>query len=179
MDIPAVARRYAQALYDQAVAEANETAVREDLAAIREMIRTMPEFAAFLDNPTIAPDAADRTTAALFSDRIHPATMRFIRFLTARGRLSQLRAVCDAYEQSICEQLGILKAKITAAHDLSDAQLAAMKQRLSDRYRKQVEASVEVDSALIGGFKIQVGDHIQDFSIASRLKQFEQRVLGA
>jgi F-type H+-transporting ATPase subunit delta len=69
--------------------------------------------------------------------------------------------------------------KITAAHELSDQQLTAMKQKLGDRYGKKIEAKVSVDPSLIGGFKIQVGDQIQDYSIATKLDKFEQGVIKA
>lgn len=179
MDIPAVARRYAEALYDLAVEEDVADAVRVDLAAIRAMTGKSSDFADFLGNPTIAPDTVDRTVTALFKNRAHPVTMRFLQFLASKGRLNQLRAVCDAYEQHICEDLGILKVVITAAHDLSTEQLSSMKQCLQVRYKKQIEAEVEVDPSLIGGFKVQVGDRIRDFSIFTKLEQFEKRVLNA
>lgn len=179
MDIPAVARRYAEALYDHAVAEEVAEIVRSDLAAIRALSGNIPDFKAFLENPTITPVTADRTVSALFMGRAHPVTMRFIRFIASKGRLNHLTAVCEAYEQRICDDLGILKVEITAAHDLSADQLSSMKQRLQARYQKQIEATVEVDASLIGGFKVRAGDHIRDFSIFTKLEQFEKRVLNA
>jgi F-type H+-transporting ATPase subunit delta len=83
------------------------------------------------------------------------------------------------YEQQVCEELGILKVQITAAHALTDAQLTAMKQKLHDRYQKQIDADVSVDPSLIGGFKIKVGDLIRDFSIVTQLDQFEKSVINA
>jgi F-type H+-transporting ATPase subunit delta len=179
MDIPVVARRYAQALYDLSVEEEVTDDVRSDLVTIRQMIGTLPEFAEVLNNPTIPPVEAERMMESLFGDQAHPATMRFIRFLAARGRLKQLRAVCDAYEQRICEDLGILKVRITAAHKLTDGQLSAMKEKLGSRHGKTIETEVTVDTSLISGFKVQAGDRISDFSLVNKLNQFEQGVINA
>jgi F-type H+-transporting ATPase subunit delta len=179
MDIPAVARRYAQAFYDLSVEEGVVDAVRADLAAIRELIANVPEFSGFIDNPTIPPKTVDEAVENLFKDRAHPATLRFIRFLAAKGRLGQLRAVCDVYEQQVCAELGILKVKITAAHELSNAQLEAMKAKLQVQHGRTIVADVEVDASLIGGFKIQEGDRIRDFSLLAKLNQFEQSVIHA
>ncbi len=179
MEIPAVARRYARALYDLSTDEGVTGEVRADLIAIRGLAESTPEFPAFLDNPTLTPATAIRTVDELFDGRLHPATMRFVRFIASKGRLNQLRAVCDAYEQQICEDLGILKVGITAAHDLSDAQLTAMKKKLHAQYGKTIEADVKVDETLIGGFRIQVGDRIRDFSLLNKLDQFEQSVMNA
>ncbi len=179
MDIPAVASRYAQAFYDLTVEENVADAVRIDLATIRELIGHTADFADFLENPTITPKVAEKTVAALFHEKVHPATLLFIRFLAARGRLSQLRAVCDAYEQRICRDKGILRVRIIAAHELTGEQLSAMKQKLHAQYGKTIEAEVQIDPSLIGGFKVQVGDLIRDFSLVSKLDQFEQSVMYA
>ncbi len=179
MEISSVAKRYAQALYDFS-AEGNATdAVRADCTAIRQLIDSSKDFSAFIENPTIPPETADQTVVALFEKKAHAVSLRFLRFLVTKGRLNELRGICDAFEQHICEDLGILKVKITAAHELSDTQLTVMKEKLSTRYSKQIDAAVKVDPSLIGGFIIQVGDYIQDFSIVTKLDHFEEQVIRA
>ena len=178
MEISSVAKRYAQALCDYAVEGNAKDAVRADCAAIRQLINSSKEFSDYVENPTLPPDVAERAIEALFKEQANAATVVFLRFLISKGRLNQLRAICDQYEQQICTDLGILKVKITAAHDLTDAQLAAMKQKLSARYEKEIDAEVDVDQSLIGGFKIQVGDHIRDFSIVTKLDHFEEHVIN-
>ena len=170
---------YGAALYDFAVERDARDAVREDCAAIRKLLDLSAEFAGFVADPTIPPREAEKTVTALFEGKAHAATARFLRFLVSKRRLDQLPAVCEVYEQRIREELGIVKARVTAAHELTDAQLTALKRKLHDRYQKQIDAEVTVDPALIGGFKIQVGDHIRDFSLATKLEQFEQRVINA
>lgn len=179
MDIPAVASRYAQAFYDLTVEEGVADAVRGDLAAIRELFGRAPDFSDFLENPTITPELAEKTVAALFHEKVHPVTLLFLRFLASRGRQNLLRAVCDAYEQRMCRDKGILQVRITAAHELTGEQLSEMKQKLHAQYGKTIEAEVQIDTALIGGFKVQVGDLIRDFSLVSKLDQFEQSVMHA
>jgi F-type H+-transporting ATPase subunit delta len=179
MEIPFVASRYARTLYDFAVEEGARDAVRSDCEAIRRLIATSPEFAAFVANPTIPPEAASSAINELFGNKAHEATLRFLGFLCTRGRLNLLEAVCDLFEERVCEEQGLLKVRITSAHELSDAQLATMKQKLADRYAKTIEAEANVDPALLGGFKVQVGDRIKDLSMSNKLDQFEQRVINA
>ncbi len=178
MEISSVANRYAQALYDYAVEGNARDAVRNDCADLRELIKSSKEFSAFIHDPTTPPEIAEQSLAALFEDKVDAVTLRFLRFLVSKGRLGELRGICAAYEQHICEDLGLLKVKITAAHELTEAQLTAIKQKLHSRYNKEIDAEVKVKASLIGGFKIQVGDYIQDFSIITQLDQFEQKVIN-
>ncbi|WP_372796267.1 ATP synthase F1 subunit delta [Pontiella sp.] len=179
MDVTAVSRRYANALFDFAGEQQARDAVRKDCAAIAALYDASEDFALFVLNPTVPPAEAEQMLTALFEARAHPATLQFLRFLVSRNRLAELRAVCEVFEELSCEELAIIKVRITAAHELTGEQLEAMKARLQAQYQKQIEAEVEVDRSLIGGFKIKVGDHIRDFSLLSKLDQFEQSVIRA
>lgn len=179
MEVSSVSRRYAGALYDFAVEQDAKDAVRDDCAALLSLFNRSTEFADFVMDPTIPPADMGKALVALFQSSAHSATLRFLRFIASRKRLDQLPAICEVYEQQICDDLGMIKVKITAAHELSDAQLTAMKQKLHDRHKKEIDAEVKVDPSLIGGFKIQVGDSIRDFSMATQLERFEQCVINA
>lgn len=179
MEITPVSRRYGVAFYDFAVEQNARDAVRSDCAAMGTLFGDSVEFADFVMDPTIPLHVAEKTLVALFDAQANPATLRFLRFLVSKRRLDQLPAVCTVFEERSCEDLGILKVKITAAHKLTEVQLAAMKEKLSARYKKKIDANVQVDASLIGGFKIQVGDLIRDFSMLTKLDEFEKSVINA
>jgi F-type H+-transporting ATPase subunit delta len=179
MEISSVAKRYAKALYDFAVEGNAKDAVRSDCLETLQLLEQSTDFTRFVENPTLAMALADQTLETLFKDTFHEVTLLFLHFLSSKSRLNQLRAICEVYEEHICEDLGILKVSITAAHDLSDAQLDAISQKLSVQYKKEIEAEVVIDPSLMGGFKIQIGDHIRDFSLVTKLDQFEKRVINA
>jgi F-type H+-transporting ATPase subunit delta len=179
MVISSVAKRYAQALYEFAVEGNARDNVRADCIALRQLLDQSAAFREFAENPVIPPDVADETVRKLVAGKVDAVTLQFLRFLITKGRLDQLRAICDLYEEHICEELGVLKVGITAAHELSDAQLHAISQKLGSRYKKEIKAEVKVDPALIGGFRIKVGDRIQDFSLRTKLEKFEKQVIDA
>jgi F0F1-type ATP synthase delta subunit len=41
-----------------------------------------------------------------------------------------------------------------------------------------MKTAVAVDTKLIGGFKVQIGDDVQDFSLATQLALLRQQWLG-
>lgn len=177
METTSVARRYGGALYDYALEQDARDAIRTDCAAILALIHGSKELAEFVADPTIPPQDEENTLIALFDGKVDPSTMRFLRFLASKRRLDQLPGVCAVFEQRVCEELGIIKVAVTAAHELSESQATAMKDRLAARYKKEIDAEIVVDPALIGGFKVKVGDQIFDHSLATKLKRFEENVL--
>ena len=179
MELTSVSRRYGGAFYDFAIEQGARDVVRADCSALLELFKNAAPFADFIADPTIPLVEAEKTVVALFEAQAHPATLKFLRFLVSKKRLDQLPAICAVYEELVCAELGILKVKVTAAHELTPAQLINMQQKLQTRYSKQIDTDVQVEPTLIGGFKIQVGDHIRDFSMATQLDRFEENVINA
>ncbi|MFT5121863.1 MAG: F-type H+-transporting ATPase subunit delta [Candidatus Omnitrophota bacterium] len=179
METSAAAERYARALFDQAQEEHALASIREDMLALTGLIRDNADFAAFVADPTIPEGKRADSLDALFAGKAHPMTLRFLKLLNMKGRFGELAVVGQVFENMVCDQLGILKVKITAAHDLSLEQLDKLKAKLGARHGKEIQAEVETDPSLVGGFKIQVGDHISDHSIATKLDKFKQRVINA
>ena len=51
--------------------------------------------------------------------------------------------------------------------------------QLSKKFAKEIRAETDVDEALIGGFKVRVGDTIHDSSMATQLETLRQRLIHA
>jgi F-type H+-transporting ATPase subunit delta len=50
---------------------------------------------------------------------------------------------------------------------------------LSKRLGKEVRVTATVDRRIIGGLKLQYGDHLVDASLATRLQQLRRRLADA
>ena len=65
----------------------------------------------------------------------------------------------------------VLRARITSAQPLSDAQRSEIVGALERRYGKKVEAELDVDPGLLGGARVQVGDQVINASVRDALAQ--------
>ena len=65
-------------------------------------------------------------------------------------------------------------AYVTAAGPLSGEQEHRLIDALEAIYRRSISLKVDVDSALLGGLVIRVGDEVIDGSVAARLEQARQ-----
>ena len=106
-------------------------------------------------------------------------TLQFLFFLNGHDRLNILKEIGLEFEKLYFEYKEILKVKIISARELKKEQLETIAQRLNSRFKKNIRYDVGIDPRLIGGFKIQVGDSIYDFSIQNQLDKFEQRILSS
>ena len=63
--------------------------------------------------------------------------------------------------------------------ELSADQLNAISARLSQSLGRQVRARAVVDTSIIGGVVVRVGDKLVDGSIRTRLKRLRRELEGA
>ena len=165
-----VARRYARALYALAVDIQATEAVRDDLASLRRSLSESAELAAFAGNYLVPHGLRAEALKALFADRIAPLTWRFVRFLESKRRLGLLDDMARAYEADEQARRGIVQGTVTAAIPLDAIRVQAVEQGASVRTGKTVVLSSITDAAMLGGFRLQIGDTVYDYSLAARLR---------
>lgn len=101
-----------------------------------------------------------------------------LELLVRRDRIALLPAIARAYADLVDRREGIAKAKITTAVELDEAQQRDAVARLERSSGKAIRATFDVDPALIGGARVQVGDHLIDSSVRTRLDAL-QRTLAS
>lgn len=173
-----VAKRYAKALFDLSTEQGRLDFVRGDLDHLSALAAESEDFTAFLENPRISVTDKDQIFRRLFKDPESP-TLKFVRFLNGKHRSDILPDVCAAFAEMHDEQKGILKVHVTSAHELSQAQTGALTGKLADRTGKTIFLTTDVDSDLIGGFKMKIGDEITDLTIVNKLKKFRLNVINS
>jgi F-type H+-transporting ATPase subunit delta len=67
------------------------------------------------------------------------------------------------------DEEGTKQAVIFSAFPIDDSQVNALVPQLEAVFKTKLEASVSVDSALIGGIKVIVGDQMLDASVRGKL----------
>ena len=173
------AKRYAKALFSSSSEKGTLEAVRNDLQAIRGLAETSEDFKHFITNPLIGSDRAGEVISALFKKKAHPATLQFLQFLAHKKRLNQVAPICAAFDALYDESKNVQRAHVTSTQPLDKRQKEAIKSRLEQRFNKTILIHNTIDPNLIGGFKIQIGDQVLDYSIATQLESFKKKLINA
>ncbi|RPI47411.1 MAG: F0F1 ATP synthase subunit delta [Betaproteobacteria bacterium] len=96
-----------------------------------------------------------------------------VRVLAENRRLELLPEIASQYEMLKNEREGIVEAQIVSAFPLADAQLAELVSGLEKRTGKRVRPQVSVDSELIAGVRVVIGDKVIDGSARAQLTALE------
>ena len=170
------ARRYAEALFDLAAADAAVDAYRSSLDALAAAIT--PQVLRALRDPSVP--VKRRLAAVDAATKGQPRAIRSaLLLLEQRDRIALLPAIAREFGDLVDRRAGIVKAKITTAVPLADAQRKTFVERLEKSSGKKINASFTVDPELIGGARVQLGDHLIDSSVRAQLAALRSQLAGS
>ena len=172
-----VARRYAQALIEQAEASGSVETTDQDVALLRESIQESADLGRFFQSPIISREKKKAVVESLFGERVSSLTLRTLHLLVDKRREGQVSDVLAAYRDVRNAQLGIVDVTVRSARSLSEADRKAIADALEKRLGKQARLEVSVDAALIGGIVVKVGDTVYDGSVSNRLASLRERMM--
>ena len=178
MESQSVAARYTCALFDVAQ-KGDLTVVREELSVIRGVLEASSDFAFFVSNPLIPRDQQENVLRSLFEGKVSELVMNFLLLLVRKQRLAILAPVLDQFDARVDEAQGVQPVEIVSAAPLSSEQLEDLCEKLRQKTGKIIRPHLKLDDSLIAGFRVRIGDRIQDYSIATKLAQFKQNVINA
>ncbi len=169
------ARRYAEALLQQAVAENAVPAYRRSLERLAAGLG--PETVRLLRDPRVP--LARRHESLDAASKDEPKAVRAILdLLLQRDRIAILPNIATAYGDLVDRREGVAKARITTSVSLDPKQRADVVRDLERSSGMKIRATFAVDPSLIGGAKVQVGDRLIDASIRNQLDHLARQLAG-
>ena len=171
-----VARRYAQALSEQAESAGSVDATDQDVELVRASLTGSAELVRFFGSPVISREKKKAVVDSLFSDRVGSLTLRTLHLLVDKQREGQIGEVLSAYQDLRDRQMGIVQVSVRSARPLSEEDRKAISSAMEKRLAKRVRLVVDVDASLIGGIVVQVGDTVYDGSVSNRLALLRERM---
>lgn len=178
MSLRTSATRYARALFEVAVKEADVDQVGRDLDRLAATVDGHDDLRRVLTGAAV-PRAVRMGVARAVAERLQLSAplARLVDLLADRGRLELLPAMATVYGERLLQHRNIVPATVTSATPLSAERLAALTDRLSKATGKQMQITADVDPALIGGLVARIGSTVYDGSLQTQLKKLHQQLV--
>ena len=172
-----IARPYAEAAFRLADAQgklSEWSAALSNLAAVAadERVRTA------VADPNLSPAQAAGLLISIFAGRLSGDAENFVRVLAENGRLDVVTEIRAHFEALKNDREGVVEAQVYTAFELAPAQVADLVARLEKKTGRKVRAHVALDSELIGGVKVVIGDKVIDGSARAQLAALESALKG-
>lgn len=171
-----IARPYAQAAFEIARAD-GQLAAWSGILQMAASIAASPDVTRQMSFPGADLRALASAMADICREKLGaPAPLaaarpaeNFLLLLAENQRLGALPAIAERFEELKAAEEKAVDVVLTTAEPLNDAQQARFVESLTKRFGRQVRLAVQVDQALIGGARLQVGDRVIDGTIRTGL----------
>ncbi len=160
-----LSRKYATAVFSQALEKwlTALRAVQNKLVSDSALAKNLQDSGrSFSDRQkeldAVAPDGSDQHV------------LNFLYTMLKDGDIGLLGDVIAELDRMTRGGPMVQVASVVTALALSDSEKEQFRQRLRSKYGENLEFDFNVDSALIGGAIVQIGDKVIDGSVAARLE---------
>ena len=172
-ELATIARPYAEALFKAGGSDALAWVSQLDNVA---QLAAVPQLRQFADNPKVKPMQVFDLIAGIALQKglqLDQRVANLLRTVIDNGRLAALPEIATQFTALVNAQSGSSDAIVYSAFAIDDAALADVVAALEKRFARKLKARVEIDTGLIGGIRVVVGDEVLDTSVKARLEQMK------
>ena len=165
-----VSKVYGDALFEVAVESGRLDEIWEQTRAMQTALEENPELFALMRHPKIVKEEKVKIIESIFTGEVCAELVGLLRMIVEKDHFAQIGKVLAYFDDQVKEYKSIGTAYVTTAMELSDAQKAAVVKRLLETTKYVTfEMHYEVDSAIIGGMMIRIGDRVVDSTVRTKL----------
>ncbi|MDA8381665.1 MAG: F0F1 ATP synthase subunit delta [Betaproteobacteria bacterium] len=163
-----LARPYARAILQLARRD-DAFAQWSQMLGLAASVAADPRMQRLTGDPRFSGTRVETIFLAIVGEQMTGQAKQLLRLLAENKRLPLLPAIRSAFERLRAEDEGVLDVRITSAFPLQEEAVEALSARLQTKFGRRVRPHVHIDASLIGGVKIEAGDHVIDASVLHAL----------
>jgi len=173
----AAARRYARALFDVSLKEADPQQVGGEIDAFADLLRTNAELGRALTNPAV-PAARKRAAVEALVARVAPSPVvsKLLVLLAERDRLVLVPEVAASYRERLLDHQKVVRAEVTSAVPLPEEAVDRLRASLAQATGRDVLMATKVDASILGGVVAKVGSVVFDGSVTRQLERMRAQL---
>ncbi|MFY8182223.1 MAG: ATP synthase F1 subunit delta [Flavobacterium sp.] len=165
--------RYAKAILDIAQTSGKAEAVNNDMKSIVTAVAESKELKDFLSSPVIKMDVKKSAISEIFSN-VQTETQSLFNLLFANKRYEILESIAVQYTKLYDVSNGVEVAKVTTAFPITAELETKVLAKIAEFSNKKITIENIVDSSIIGGFILRVGDQQYNASVAGKLGELKR-----
>lgn len=173
----AIARRYAEAIFDIASRQNTVDRTLEDVKAIA-MVFSHRTLSYLLREPKISAKRKETAIRQALAKKVLPTSLNLALLLVQRELVEVTPQIAAELENLILDSRNEAVAQVTTAAQIDEALSAAVKKALEKKTGKTIIMQTRIDPSVLGGVIARVGDEIIDGSVRNRLHILQEQLLS-
>lgn len=142
-----------------------------------DILKSVPQIQEEFENPAVALEKKHHVI-----DMVFPSEIRdFLKLLCDNGDMKHWGEILKARQNTVTEKKDGFLVRLRYVTKPDEAQLRGIQAFVQKHYQDSGEISFEMeeDASIGGGFILEVGNEVYDWSTKGRLQQFQEKLSGA
>lgn len=178
MSATKLASRYAKAIMEESIQNNSLDLTLGDLNKIDGLCNESDDLKALLKSPLIKSDIKENVFKSIFQSKISSAVLNFVLLVISHKREAFLQQIIGAFNHQYNELKQISEITITTAVSTPQEDLVAIATKFKEELNLiNVKVNVNVDSSILGGFVVQLGDRVYNASIKHKLNELRKELI--
>ena len=173
-----ISKTYGEALYELAIEENKVDSFAEEVQTLQAVLEENSELDSLMNHPKIIKEDKLQVMKNIFAGRIDSQLLGFLSLIVTKDRYHEVLRILQYFLDRVKELKGIGVAHVTTAEALKEEQKRQVVAKLLETTKyQQMEMHYAVDTALIGGMVIRIGDRVVDSSIRTKLEELQRKLM--
>ena len=173
-----IARNYAEALLELAKRAKDLRGWGTLLQGIAEAMEREQSLRRFLETPRVSAALKKEILRKALLDRAPSKFVRFVESVVSHRRQMLIPEIAQEYMNLVDHVENRMHANVTVAREADEKTRQLIADRLGKVFNKTVIPHLTVDSRIIGGVVVRVGDTVMDGSVRRKLGALRHRMLS-
>jgi F-type H+-transporting ATPase subunit delta len=169
--------KYAQGLYKVALKEENVTQFSVRLHSIMNILKSVPELNQLFITRRVQIEDKMVMLKNILGDKISGIEMDLIVLLIENGHMLLYGEILKRFDYLLDKKSEITKVQITSSTRLPDDEVQKISVTIENKIQKKLNVKMDIDTSLMGGIKLRVGNTLIDGSVSNRLQKMRDTLI--
>lgn len=171
-----VAKRYAVALFRLAKEHELLDQMENELRVVKDIFENNKDLKVVLSSPKFSNDQKKELIKQSFGS-VHTYVLNTLMILIDRHREGMIGEVAEEFIQLANDDRGIADADVYTVRPLTDAEKEALSSVFAAKVgKKTLRINNIVDSDILGGVKVRIGNRIFDGTLSGKLNRLKRQL---
>jgi F-type H+-transporting ATPase subunit delta len=152
--------------------------IEEEFLQVLQVLNSNTEALDVFRNFGIPADKKIEAINSIFSKRVTSMTLDLVTLTISQGYADNLSEIEQQVSNYVAEKRGAALAKVISAVELNDSTQNNLKAALKSKLGRDIELSLKVDSSVIGGLKVSIGESTFDGLLSSKFSDIQTVLEG-
>jgi len=173
-----IADRYSDALVDLAKeGKLTFDKIGTDLTLIKNILEQSPDLNEILSNPLTSVENKKEIIEKVFTNEIDALIINFLKVLVDKNRFFVFSDILDSFNVALDDINNISRIRVTSAVEMTDESRNKLKNKLEEKLKKNVILDLNINSNIIAGLVIEMGDNVIDMSLKHKLEDLSKNII--